>query len=74
MNHWAPTSIWSVSENYKIVLVRRDLRRSLIEAPAQSRVSSKVRPDCPGLYPGRFGNLQESEMHSLSGHLVSLPA
>lgn len=39
------------SWDYKIVQDGRDLRRSLLQPPAQSRVSYKDRPDCSRLYP-----------------------
>lgn len=39
-----PVFVHSIPENDRMIQVRKDLRRSLVKPPAQSRVSSQVRP------------------------------
>lgn len=39
------------SQDHRLAQTGRDLRRSLLRPPAHSRISSEVRPGCPGLHP-----------------------
>lgn len=45
----------------KIIAVRKDIVRSLVQALAQSRISCGLRLGFLGLYPGRFGKLPRME-------------
>ena len=48
---WTPAVMRSSSYDPRMILAGRGLRRSLVQGPAQSRVSSCVRLGCSGLYP-----------------------
>lgn len=50
----------------KIIYLANNLSNSLVQAFAQSLVSTTVRPDCSGLYPSGPENFQRWELDSLS--------
>lgn len=50
---WILAVVHSSSYDPRIIQAGRDLTKSLVQPPAQSRVSSAVTPGCSGLYPVR---------------------